>query len=74
MVSGKACCDKNPPHPETSMQLFDNLADIVDFGSHFGDCWVDFEGGPKIDNCLKEVGWEKHFVVIVFFFLPKWEA
>ena len=49
MVSGKAGRETNPPHPEQFMQLFDNLANIIDFGYHFCTHWI-LKGGPNINR------------------------
>ena len=46
MLAGKAGREKNPPGPETLVQLFDNLEKIVDVGSHFGADW-NLKGVPK---------------------------
>ena len=45
-VSGKTGRETNPPSAENVMELFDNLANIVDFGSHFGAHWI-LKGVPK---------------------------
>ena len=46
MVSRKVGRETHPPHPEIFMQLFDNLENIIDAGSHFGAHWI-LKGVPK---------------------------
>ena len=59
------------------MQRFDNLAKMVDCGSHFSAHWI-LNGGPNIESFLKQVeqnnennevqeaGWKKHDSFIDF--------
>ena len=55
MVSGKTGLEQKPPHLESFMQLFDNLAKMVDCWFHLGDRWIFkvvpnstmFESSPK---------------------------
>ena len=45
MVWGKAGREQNPLPSESFMQLFDNLAKLVDFRNRFGVQWI-FKGFP----------------------------
>ena len=57
------------------MQRFDNLADIVDWGSHFGAHWM-LKGVQKTDRFgtnrkhekteVQETGWKKQDILIIF--------
>ena len=69
MVSGKAGRGRKTPGPQSFMHLFDNLAKMIDFGSHVGAHWI-LKGVPKSTvfennqkneiNEVQETGCKKH--------------
>ena len=58
MVSGKSDRRTNPRRPQRFTQLFNNFANMVDFGTHFDI----FENRKKENenNEVQEKGWKQH--------------